>query len=316
MDGKGSNNYFPSIRGVFAYPVTPTLDHGSKIDEHRFKELLDELINEGVHGIVVMGSTGALGSFSESERRSLAEIAAKHIDERVPLLVGTGAFTTEEAKRLSIHAQSVGAAGVQIVPLSHWPLTDGEIYEHFSAISAVISIPIAVHNCPPLTGIDMKPELLARLTELDNVRYLKEGSGDVARVPVLRRLTKNAVPIFQDSETTALHGLLAGADVWATMMPNVFPKQSVQLFELAAVKKDVDGARRLFEKIFPVIDFISEKSGVRAIPAALEILGRPVGVPRRPIQGLSAEEKRKLQTLLLSCETMVRWTERQITAAL
>jgi len=305
---KASNAVF---RGVFAYPVTPTTEDGARLDEIRFRELLDEFIDCGVHGIVVLGSTGAIGSFSQKERETVAEIAAEHIRGRVPLMVGTGAMTTEEARRLSKHAESVGAAGLQVVPMSHWPLTEQEIYDHFSAISSEVSIPIAVHNCPSLTGIDIKPALMARLTEIENVCFLKEGSGDLSRVPVLRRLTGNAIPIFQDSETTALQGLLGGADVWATMTSNIFPKGSVELFELAAVKKDVDGARRLFSRMFPVIEFVSEHSGVRAIPAALEILGRPVGAPRKPLRAmLGGIERRQLEKLLLECGDMVRWTGR------
>jgi 4-hydroxy-tetrahydrodipicolinate synthase len=298
-----------SFRGVFAYPITPTKHDGAKVDERRLCELLDEFIQEGCHGIVVLGSTGAIGSFSQDERKSLAKVAARHVDGRVPLLVGTGAMTTHEAKELAVHAEAIGANGVQVVPMSHWPLTEAEIYEQFEEIAAAVSVPIIVHNCPSLTGIDMKPPLLARLTEIDNVCYLKEGSGDQARTPVLRRLTNGAVPLFQDSETTALHGLLGGAEVWATMTPNIFPKQSVELFELAAVKKEVDGARRLFEQMFPVIEFVFEKSGVRALHTALEVLGRPAGLPRRPIRMLGADDRATLKELLRACGSMVRWTE-------
>jgi 4-hydroxy-tetrahydrodipicolinate synthase len=298
-----------SFRGVFAYPITPTRDDGAKVDERRLRELLDELIQEGCHGIVVLGSTGAIGSFSGDERKSLAKVASRHVDGRVPLLVGTGAMTDDEAKELAVHAESIGANGLQIVPMSHWPLTEAEIYEHFKEIAAAVSIPIVVHNCPSLTGIDMKPPLLARLTEIENICYLKEGSGDQARAPVLRRLTKGAVPLFQDSETMALHGLLAGAEVWATMTPNIFPKQSVELFELAAVKKDLEGARRLFEQMFPVIEFVFEKSGIRALHTALEILGRPVGLPRRPIRMLGGNDRATLNRLLRACGSMVLWTE-------
>ncbi len=298
-----------SFRGVFAYPITPTRDDGAKVDEQRLRELLDELIQEGCHGIVVLGSTGAIGSFSGDERKSLAKVAARHIDGRVPLLVGTGAMTTDEAKELAVHAESIGANGLQVVPMSHWPLTAAEIYDHFKEIAAAVSIPIVVHNCPSLTGFDMKPPLLARLTEIENICYLKEGSGDQARAPVLRRLTKGAAPLFQDSETMALHGLVGGAEVWATMTPNIFPKQSVELFKLAAVKKDVDGARRLFEQMFPVIEFVFEKSGIRALHTALEILGRPAGSPRRPIRMLGADDRATLKELLRACGSMVRWTE-------
>jgi 4-hydroxy-tetrahydrodipicolinate synthase len=301
----------PQFRGVFAYPITPTTADGAKVDERRLRELIDEFIEAGVSGIVVLGSTGAIGSFGEAERMAIAQCASSQIAGRVPLLVGTGAMTTDEAVRLSRHAESVGAAGLQVVPMSHWPLTDGEVVTHFEKIARTVSIPIAVHNCPSLTGIDMKPALLARLAGIPNVAYLKEGSGDLSRVPVLRRLTGGKVPIFQDSETTAMQGLLGGADVWATMMPNVFPRHSVELFELAAVRKDVEAARRLFERMFPVIEFMFEKSGVRALHAALEILGRPAGAPRSPIRPLDAADRPRLEQLLRASGDLVRWGERQ-----
>ena len=291
------------FHGVFAYPLTPTRDDGAQVDEKRLCELIDEFLEAGCDGIVVLGSTGAIGSFSEEERKSLAKAAAKHIDGRTPLIVGTGAMTTDETRRLSVHAESIGAAGLQVVPMSHWPLTEAEIYEHFRQVAEAVSIPIAVHNCPSLTGIDMKPALLARLTEIENVEFLKEGSGDQARAPMLRRLTKGKVPLWQDSETMALHGLLGGAEVWATMTPNIFPRQSVELFELAGRKKDVEGARQLFEKMFPVIEFVFEKSGVRALHTALEILGRPVGAPRRPIRMLGSDDRAALEKLLRASMT-------------
>lgn len=297
----------PEFRGVFAYPLTPTRDDGASVDEIRLCELIDEFIDAGARGIVVLGSTGAVGSFSEQERRSIAETAARHVDGRVPLVVGTGAMTTEETKRLSLHAQYVGAAGLQIVPMSHWPLTEAEILEHYRQVGEAVSIPIAVHNCPSLTSIDMKPALLARLTTVKNVRFLKEGSGNQARAPVLRRLTQGKVPLWQDSETMALHGLLGGAEVWATMTPNIFPRHAVQLYELAALKKDVDSARLLFEKMFPVVEFVFEKSGVRAIHTALDILGRPAGAPRRPIRMLGQEDRATLERLLRGCEDLIRW---------
>ena len=267
---------YPELGGVFAYPVTPTSEDGAKVDEIRLCELIDEFVDAGARGIVVLGSTGAM--------------------------------TTEETRRLSLHAESVGAAGLQIVPMSHWPLTEAEIFEHYRKVGEAVSIPIAVHNCPSLTGIDMKPALLARLTEIDNVRFLKEGSGDQARAPILRRLTQGKVPVWQDSETMALHGLLGGAEVWATMTPNLFPRPAVQLYELASVKKDVDGARRLFAKMFPVIEFVFERSGVRAIHTALEILGRPAGAPRRPIRMLGKEDRARLEGLLRECEGLIRWS--------
>lgn len=292
------------FQGVFAYPLTPTKEDGRRLDEERFRGLLDELIKGGSHGIVVLGSTGAIGSFSEDERKVLAQVAAEHINGRVPFLVGTGGMTTDDSIRMSMHAESVGADGLQIVPMSHWPLTESEIYHHYKEIAAAVSIPIVVHNCPALTGIDMKPALLARLVEIENVRYLKEGSGDLARISTLIHLTKGAVTIFQDQEVTALQGLIAGARVWASMMPNIIAEQCVQLFDLAVVQKDIDRSRQLFDKVFPLIEFVSQRSGIRTLHTALEIMGRSVGPPRRPIRMLGNDDRLRLESLLRECGAM------------
>jgi 4-hydroxy-tetrahydrodipicolinate synthase len=293
-----------SFRGVFAYPVTPTRGVGDEVDEARLRSLIEELVKDGSHGIVVLGSTGAIGSFSDEERRRLAEIAVAQVSGRVPVLVGTGHFTTADTIKMSVHAEKIGADGVQIVPLSHWPLTSRELMQHYAEVASAISIPIVVHNCPSLTGMDMRPEFLAELSAIPNVRYLKEGSGDQSRIPALRRLTKGAVTLFQDQEVTALQGLIAGAEVWASMMPNVVARQSVEFFDLAVVRKDLDKSRALFEKMFPLIEFVTQRSGVRALHTALELLGRPVGPPRRPMRMLEQDDRAKLERILRDCELM------------
>ena len=197
------------LRGVFSFTATPTRDDGATIDIDRLKPHLDWQIENGVHGIAILGSTGSNGSFSEKEREELIKVGTKHINGRVPVMAGTGSITTDEAVRMSRYAEDVGADAVIVVPITYWPLTDNEVYEHYSRIAKAIKIPVVIYNNPGTTGVDIKPALLARLTEIENVCYLKEGSGDLARIPVLRRLTGGAVPIFQDSETTALQGLLA-----------------------------------------------------------------------------------------------------------
>jgi 4-hydroxy-tetrahydrodipicolinate synthase len=283
---------------VFSFSVTPTTDDGDRIDEKKFREFLDHQIEQGVHGIAVFGSTGANGSFSEDEKKATMKMAVGHVKGRVPLIFGTGAITTAEAVRQAQHAQEVGADGVLVVPITYWPLTENEVYEHYAAIARAIRIPITVYNNPWTTGVDIKPPLLARLAEIDNIRYVKESTGDLTRVSQIRRLTKGKMTVFAGWESTTLQSFMAGSEGWFSGMTNLVPRECVQLFELAVDKADAVAARELFDRIFPLCDFMCAKSHVRVAHTALELLGRPMGPPRKPLRMLEAADRAELEKLL------------------
>src|SRR5260370_34397924 len=120
------------LRGVFSFTATPMRDDGATIDLDRLRSHLDWQIENGVHGIAVLGSTGSNGSFTDKEREELIKVAAKHINGRVPLMAGNGSITTYEAVRMSRFAADVGAEAVIVVPITYWPPTDNDVYEHFS----------------------------------------------------------------------------------------------------------------------------------------------------------------------------------------
>jgi hypothetical protein len=153
---------------VFTFVPTATKDDGEEIDEKAFRTAIDYQIENGVHGVCIFGSTGGNGSFSDEEMKRATAIAAKHIDGRISLVAGTGARTTTACIALSRHAQDVGCDAVMVLPVSYWPLTPDEVFEHYERVAKSIKIPICIYNNPWTTGVDMKPEFLARLTKLDN----------------------------------------------------------------------------------------------------------------------------------------------------
>jgi 4-hydroxy-tetrahydrodipicolinate synthase len=289
------------FRGVYAFNATPMKDDGEAIDEDRLRELADYQIDRGVHGIVVFGSTGANGSFTSEERLSAAKAAVKHVNGRVPVLCGVGSMTTAETVSLAKAVEDAGVDGVLVVPITYWPLTDNEVYEHYERVASAVKIPVFLYNNPGTTGIDIKPPLVARLAEIDNIRYIKESSSDLTRITAIRRLTNDTVTVFSGWESLTLQSLLAGADGWFSGMTNLCPRESVRLFDLAVEKKDVAKARELFDRIFPLCEFMCAKSHVRVAHAALPLLGIPVGPPRRPLRELGAEDKAELERLMREC---------------
>ncbi|MEE8188474.1 MAG: dihydrodipicolinate synthase family protein [Kiloniellales bacterium] len=289
------------FRGVFAFNATPTTDDGEKIDEDRLRQLADYQIERGVHGMVMFGSTGANGSFTSAERLSAAKAAVKHVDGRVPVLCGVGSMTTVETMTLAKAVEDAGVDGVLVVPITYWPLTDDEVYEHYERVAGAVKIPLVLYNNPGTTGVDIKPPLVARLAEIDNIRYIKESSSDLTRITAIRRLTNDTMTVFSGWESLTLQSLLSGAEGWFSGMTNLCPRESVQLFDLAVEKKDPAGARELFDRLFPLCEFMCAKSHVRVAHAALPILGIPVGPPRRPLRELGLADKAELERLMRKC---------------
>lgn len=290
------------FRGVYAFNATPTTDDGAGIDEDALRQLADFVVGHGVHGVVVFGSTGANGSFTSAERLSAAKAAVKQVDGKVPVLSGVGSITTDETVELAkAMEQEAGVDGLLVVPITYWPLTENEVYQHYERVAGAVKLPVVIYNNPWTTGVDIKPPLVARLAEIDNIRYIKESTSDLTRISKIRQLTNDGITIFSGWESLTLESFAAGAQGWFAGMTNIAPRECVEFFELAVEKKDSSAAQALFDRIFPLCEFMCDKSHVRCAHAALEILGRPVGSPRRPLRELSANDKDALRRLMKEC---------------
>jgi 4-hydroxy-tetrahydrodipicolinate synthase len=287
-----------NFRGVFSFIVTPTKDDGEAIDEVRLRESIDYQISNGVQGITVFGSTGGMGSFSEAERRHVIEVAAKHIDGRVRFLPGTGSITTAEAIRLSQFAEGVGADGVLVVPINYWKPTDNELYGHYEAIAQGVKIPVGIYNNPGTTGVDIKPALVARIAKIDNVGFIKESSGDMSRISAIRQLTGYQISVLNGNDACTPEAVAAGVEGWFAGSGNFMPDKCLEVFRLGYEKKDIDAMRAYFQAMFPLCDYMAVKGYIRVAHTACELLGRPMGPPRRPLRMLEPADRAVLAGLL------------------
>jgi 4-hydroxy-tetrahydrodipicolinate synthase len=298
------------FRGVFSFIVTPTKDDGEAIDEGRLRESIDYQISQGVHGITVFGSTGGIGSFSEAERRRVIEVAAKHIDGRVRFLPGTGSITTAEAVRLSQFAEGAGADGVLVVPINYWKPTDNELYGHYEAIAQAVKFPVGIYNNPGTTGVDIKPPLVARIAKIDNIGFIKESSGDMSRITAIRQLTGYRISVLNGNDACTPEAIAAGVEGWFAGSGNFMPDKCVELFRLGYENKDIDAMRECFQPMFPLCDFMGVKGYIRVAHTACELLGRPMGPPRRPLRLLESADRAVLAGLLERAGLMGSMTAR------
>ncbi|MBO8150761.1 dihydrodipicolinate synthase family protein (plasmid) [Rhodococcus sp. ZPP] len=283
--------------GIVAYPVTPFSEDG-KIDTPRLHALVTKLVDDGVHAIAPLGSTGESAYLEEHEWDAVVDTTVAAVGKRLPVVVGASDLTTANTIRRAEYAQRAGANSVMVLPVSYWPLSDREIKAHYKAISDAIDIPIMVYNNPATSGIDMRPELLAELFEtVDNVTMIKESTGDITRMNRIKALTDGELPFFNGSNPLILKALQAGAAGWCTAAPCLRPQPCLDLFT-AMDAGEFNRAQQIYESLRPLLEFIVAGGLPTTVKAGLDILGTKVGDPRAPLLPLDEADRTTLSDLL------------------
>lgn len=268
------------FKGTYTVTITPFSADGRRVDEGVLRRFVDWQIDRGVHGLIPVASTGEFLSLADAERRRVAEVVIEQANGRVPVLVGAGAENTWDVIRYSKDAQAMGADGVLIIPPFYSTPTDAELFEHYRAIGEAISIPIMLYNNPATSNVDMKPPLVARLSEIDNVSYIKESTLDATRVRDILRLSDGRIAVF--GGIMGYESFLNGAVGWTAVGCNLMPREFSDLYRLTVEARDVDEASVLYDRIKPVIDLVGQDRYVAATKCALDRMGLPVGPPRPP----------------------------------
>ena len=287
------------LEGVFAVLVTP-MTAAEAVDYETLAAHVDYLIEEGgVRGIIPTGSTGEYYALTMEERKKVTETTLQAVGGRLPVVVGANATTTREVIEYCQHAEKCGAAGVMLAAPYYSLPTDDELFEHYRAVNDAISIPIMLYNFPARSGVDLKPGLIQRLAELDNVQYVKESTGDITRVSDIIRLCGDKITVFCGYDSEALENFLLGAKGWVAGASNFLPKVHVKLFDLAVKEGDFKTARELYYKFLPVLAVL-EGGGkyIQFVKACCDLMGHPVGPPRRPLLPASPGEVAALKEAL------------------
>lgn len=285
-----------SFRGVHTALVTP-FHQSDQLDEKALAALVEDQLGAGLHGLVVNGSTGEFAALTPSERRRAVEVVTDAAQDRVPVTVHVGAMTTAEALGHAEHASAAGAACLLVVSPYYEPLSATEIVAFYTAV-AEVGPPVMVYNNPSGTGWTMTPELIARLAEHDNIRFLKDTTGDARRLFRIRELCGTRLQLLNGQDTLALLGFLAGAEATVWGAPNAVPRACLRLWELTVEDPDLQRARALWDAFYPVNRFLEEEGYVASVKAGATLRGLRVGSPRLPIAALAPERVDDLEALV------------------
>jgi len=285
------------LAGILPALVTPFTDDGS-IDEPALRSLVSRLVAAGVGGLVTCGSTGEFTTLSVDERRRVTEVAVQAAGGAVPVIAQTGALTTTEAIELSKHAEATGVAAVMVVPPFYEPPAWGDLLDHYEAVARAIGVPVMLYNIPASSGVRMTVERIAEVASIPGVEYMKDSSGDAIMLTQLLEEYGDRLGIFNGADTLTFFALAAGAlgGVWGAA--NFIPELAVRLYQLLAVENNLEEARAVWSKIWPICHILESTNYQSAVKTACELAGIQAGTTRAPVRLLDQEGRKGLATAL------------------
>lgn len=286
------------LEGIIAYPITPFKTESQEVDFDALTITLNALLEHQCDAIAPLGSAGESAYLSWQEWQKVAQTSIEVVNHRVPVVLGISELTTAMAIQKAKKAEELGADVIMVIPVSYWKLTDQEIYDYYQQIAAATKLPIMVYNNPATSGVDMSPELIAKMFhEIENICMVKDSTGDIQRMHKFYELTHGKLPFYNGCNPLALEAFCAGASGWCTVAPNLLGRLPNQLYQ-AAKSGDLTQAKTLFYKQLPLLRFIVEGGLPKTIKAGLNELGFSVGNPRKPLQQANPSEVNQLKSLM------------------
>jgi 4-hydroxy-tetrahydrodipicolinate synthase len=265
-----------------------TAPAGLAVDYDAYAAHCAWLIENGCRGVGPNGSLGEYSSLTDAERRQVVRVAREAVGDRGLVVAGVHGIGWHQARAWAEAAAEDGADGVLLLPPTIYRANRDEVLTHYRKVDEV-GLPIMMYNNPIDTKVDLTPDLIAELYELDNVVAVKEFSLDARRVREIR--DRCDIDVIAGADDLLFEALVAGATGWFAGYPNAFPREAVRLYELLAADR-VAEARTLFEEMAPVFSWDSKTEFVQAIKLSIDVVGESTGGPPRPPRGpLSAEQQ-------------------------
>lgn len=292
------------FEGIYTPVVTPYHDDFS-LNEVALKQTINYLIESGIHGLIIAGTTGEYYAQSTEERLEMMDRAAALIAGRVPMIIGTGAIRTEDSIIFALAAKKAGADALLIATPPYAYPTAREIALHALAIDKAANMPAMLYNYPGRMSVNMDEETLDRLGRSPNFCAIKESSGDPNRLHMLAR-DYPQIQLSCGMDDQALEFFAWGARSWVCAGSNFAPLAHIALYQACAVEGDFKKGRAIMSAMLPLMRVL-EQGGkfVQCIKYGLTLRGIDAGIVRRPLQPLNKDDKRELAQVIRTMNTTI-----------
>jgi 4-hydroxy-tetrahydrodipicolinate synthase len=283
------------FHGAIVATVTPFRD--GKVDAAGLRRLVEFQIRNGTDGIVPCGTTGESATLSFEEHERVIDTVIRAADGRVPVIAGTGSNNTKEAIVLTRYARKAGAdAALVITPYYNKPTQKG-LVAHFTAVAESTDIPVILYNVPGRTGVNMTPETVARLSEVDNIVGVKEASGNLSQICDILRMTPKTFCVLSGDDGLYYPMLALGAKGVISVVSNVAPKEMADLYDAFALG-EVGKAREIHFRLWPLMQALFIETNPIPAKTALAMMGKIREEFRLPLCAMSDANRKVLAKVL------------------
>jgi|SRR5699024_121225 len=297
---------YDHFKGVIP-PISTLFDKQGQFDKESMSKLIDQVIDSRVHGLLILGSGGEFNELNTSSRKKIAEYCVEYVNKRVPVFIGTGSNSTNEAIELTSHAKTLDADGVFIINPYYWQLTEEDLFKHYNSIAKSVDIPIFLYNFPNLTGQPISVSLVMKLVETNaNIIGIKETIDSVDRISEMIQVVKakyGYFKVFAGLDVHLANTLLMGGDGVIPGTANFAPQLTLGIYEMfqkgnlkimADLQKKLTKLSKIYNIKSPI--YISIKEAINQSSMEIPTFVQP------PAQKLNKSEIKQLQEILKSVE--------------
>jgi 4-hydroxy-tetrahydrodipicolinate synthase len=281
--------------------VTP-FDQNGEVDFSAAEALVNHLIANGTDGIVVGGTTGESPTLTHEEKLQLFHFVVKMVNKRVPVIAGTGSNNTKESVELTREAEVSGADGIMLVtPYYNKPSQEG-MHQHFKMIAESTSLPVMLYNIPGRSVVNLEPETIIRLSQIENIVSVKEASGNLDAAAEIISKTSDNFSVYSGDDSNTLPLMAIGGTGVVSVAAHVIGSEMNEMVT-AFQRGDVVHAGELHRQLLPMMKVLFSAPNPTPVKEALNRLGIPVGGVRLPLIPLSDAERASLYHVMEAYET-------------
>ena len=284
--------------GMATAIVTPMTADG--IDYEALGRFLEFQIENGINGIVVMGTTGENATIEPEDQKKVIAYTVEKVAKRVPVIAGTGTNNTEHVLHNTRAACEVGADAILVVTPYYNKATQNGLIKHFSTVADASTVPMIMYNVPGRTGCNLLPKTVAKLAEHPNIAAIKEATGNMAQMVEIMHLCGDKLDVYSGEDALTVPMMAMGGKGTISVLSNVAPKQSVAMTD-ACLRGDYATAAKLQCDLLPLINAlfsevnpIPAKAAVSAMGYGEEILRLPLTPMEDATRAVLFAEMRKL----------------------
>lgn len=291
-----------NLRGVIPPIVTP-VDAEENVDEKALKNVIDHVLDGGVHGVFVLGSNGEFYALDFENQKRAVEITVKHVNKRVPVYAGVSSITTKGCIKAAKMAEEAGADAITVLTPMFIKPNEKELFNHFEAIAKSTKLPVLLYNNPDKTTNNISVSLLEKLARIENIIGIKNTSFDFAQTIEFIRVTKDIenFKVLSGSDYLIYGTLAYGGAGCVAGTANVAPKLVVEIYD-KYMAGDFAGAMEAQYKLIPLRNTYNYGSFPVVMKDCLNLMGVNVGHPVKPIDHCSEERLEAIKKVLVDLD--------------